>query len=329
MCTYTDYARKSGAKVPPCPRQGLKPMFRPDLDPEANYPMQMDTSCSICAVCEKNLFGNALKVDSDQRVVPLDSVRSLADKWTISLVAIRQDPHYLPKSLVFTIYKTKALAGFRTPVVKFLIKKTQHLTNDEFKAATARAPRDANNGPTMGHTYVVLGLHRGSKLLADYSFGYFPSGVENPDKDAHRTLNNEQRLRIDYQVTEKNFDEALEKIEKWRTVHGGEGKTYDLFGRNCTAFTRAVLKAATITFPGDKILSMSKKGLGLVDTPNKTFKALKIGGMAYDPKNSTPILGPLSNSKTDALTGYNFQEFVRTSLDLADDEVITDGVSVL
>jgi hypothetical protein len=209
--------------------------------------------------------------------VPLDRLGGATD-WSVSLVAIRNDPKYLAKSLVFTIYRSTStptpLRLLRNPVARSIIKKASGLSEAEFKTAKRKTPVDADDSPTMGHTYVLLQALQGDQPQALYSFGYFPSpkGVTNPD--CHVRLANEQRRSVDYITTKAEWDAALDEVFRWHWDDITGAAQYLLFGRNCTAFARAVIKAAGHKFLGEAIPALSSAGLGKAYTPNKTFKAL-------------------------------------------------------
>ncbi len=211
------------------------------------------------------------------RNVPLDYVRG-ATEWSVLLVAIQNDPDYLTKSLVYTVYRPTSTATplrlLRNRVARAVIKQSSGMTEAEFKEAKQKTPKDADDNPTMGHTYVVLQALNGKQPLALYSFGYFPlaQGVVNPD--SHIRLAQEQRRSVSYIVTKNQWDAALTEVFEWRWAHVTKAAAYNLMGRNCTAFARAVVKAAGNKFLGDTILTLTSAGVGKAYTPNRTFQAL-------------------------------------------------------
>ena len=209
--------------------------------------------------------------------LPLDQVRGITE-YSILLVAIQNDPKYLSKSLVYTAYRPASTATplrlLRNRVARGLIKKTSGMTEAEFVEAKKKTPKDAEDNPTMGHTYVILEALKGKQPVALYSFGYFPLkfGVVNPD--SHVRLAQEERRSVNYIVNKAQWDAALDEVFEWRWAHVTDAVKYNLMGRNCTAFARAVVKRAGHKFFGDTILTMTSAGVGKAYTPNRTFQAL-------------------------------------------------------
>ena len=209
--------------------------------------------------------------------VPLDQLVGVSE-WGVTLVAIQNDPSYLGKSLVYTVYRDSSTATplrlLRNRVARAIIKKSSGMSEAEFKEAKKKTPKDADDNPTMGHTYVILQATSGKRPKALYSFGYFPLalGVVNPD--SHVRLSQEQRRSVNYIVTKGQWDAALTEVFDWRWAHVTKAEKYALMGRNCTAFARAVVKAAGNKFLGDTILTLTSAGVGKAYTPNRTFQAL-------------------------------------------------------
>jgi hypothetical protein len=228
--------------------------------------------------------------------VPLDKLKGATD-FSVSLVAIRNDPKYLSKSLVYTVYRTAStgtpLRLLRNRVAKSIIKKTSGMSEAEFKTAKRKTPTDAEDNPTMGHTYVLLLAMQGNQPLALYSFGYFPRGIGVANPDCHVRLANEQRRSVDYIITKAEWDAALDEVFQWHWDDITGAAQYVLFGRNCTVFARAVIKAAGHKFLGEAIPALSSAGLGKAYTPNKTFKALGKKGRHMDWNTGTAPSSPM------------------------------------
>ena len=114
---------------------------------------------------------------------------------------------------------------------------------------------------SIGHTWVKFRTYNGNTLLDFSSFGFhpeetltsanqtIPGKVVSPDEE-YESYNKDEDdpgslLYIDYDVKPVKYNKALTKAKNLTA----EPPTYKLFGYNCTAFAREVVKSAGISFP--------------------------------------------------------------------------------
>jgi hypothetical protein len=257
--------------------QHFKNCRNPGVD--LDLPGSPGLQANLCKEHYRALWEDSLVSEHADKLqtVPLDHLVG-ATEWSVILVAIQNDPAYLSKSLVYTAYRPASTATplrlLRNRVARTIIKKSSGMSEAEFKEAKRKTPKDSDDNPTMGHTYVILQALSGKTAKALYSFGYFPLalGVVNPDR--HVRLSQEQRRSLNYLVTKAQWDSALDEVFKWRWDHVTKAVAYNLMGRNCTEFARAVVKAAGGKFLGDTIMTLTTAGVGRAYTPNRTFQAL-------------------------------------------------------
>lgn len=201
---------------------------------------------------------SSAEMAEDATSAKADNKDGASDKYRLTLAVNRMNPKFLQESTRYFFRKT----------FNKLRPKRFRRSKEEMKDL---APHDT------GHAWIEMTRFQAGDITDYRSYGFYPGGrVVSPDSFATILPDSSpDNLYQDFILSDTQYNDAVTKAENMKEQASKGGIKYNLYGMNCTAFAREIVRAAGQKFPGMRFSPGAKIGPGSAFTPNRLYNALK------------------------------------------------------